>query len=220
MPLWALILVAPLWTLVSPALALIVMGGLVLAGLAGAAGAFERRFAVVTLAVLFGWGILGALNGGVSSFATRYSEALAQTRPRRNALRRQITGRRLISRSMASLAQRLVSRRREGEVIHLIATQTIGRLGFDAQLPVLDIVGLTDAEVARGDTTKIHEVDFFPGHFRSNPDYIFSRHPDYIIIQHKDSGHTLIPALRDIWNHPDLERYYEWDNVIRAYRRR
>ncbi len=58
-----------------------------------------------------------------------------------------------------------------------------------------------------------------PGHSGSDADYVFARKPDYILIQRQGTGAIPIPALVDIWSHPELKRRYRWDRWMRAYRR-
>jgi hypothetical protein len=107
------------------------------------------------------------------------------------------------------------------EPIALVATGAIGSFGFHSQLPVLDILGLADATIARTGRPPEEERFALPGHQRSNPDYVFSREPDYILIgkRGKQRLGDLVTAPFEIRTHPDLDRYYEWDAEVLGYRR-
>jgi len=61
-----------------------------------------------------------------------------------------------------------------------------------------------------------------PGHQRSNADYVFSRRPDFIVIGRAPrEGAVYPPAALAIWRHPDLARFYEWQQgPPEGYRRR
>jgi hypothetical protein len=107
------------------------------------------------------------------------------------------------------------------EPIALVATGAIGSFGFHSQLPILDILGLVDATIARTEPPAGKEHSGLPGHQRSNPDYVFSRKPDYILIGRRGKQRLggFVTAPGDIRTHPDLDRYYEWDAEVRGYRR-
>jgi hypothetical protein len=107
------------------------------------------------------------------------------------------------------------------EPIALVATGAIGSFGFYSQLPILDILGLVDATIARTDRPPEKERFALPGHQRSNPDYVFSRKPDYILIGRRGKQRLgdLVTAPVEIRTHPDLDRYYEWDGEVLGYRR-
>ena len=107
------------------------------------------------------------------------------------------------------------------EPIALVATGAIGSFGYHSQLPILDILGLVDATIARTDQPPGKERFGLPGHQRSNPDYVFSRKPDYILIGRRGKQRLgdFVTAPGDIRTHPDLDRYYEWDAEVRGYRR-
>jgi len=101
------------------------------------------------------------------------------------------------------------------------ATGAIGSFGFHSQLPILDILGLVDATIARTERPPEKERFALPGHQRSNPDYVFSRKPDYILIGKRGKQRLggLVTAPVEIRTHPDLDRYYEWDAEVLGYRR-
>jgi hypothetical protein len=108
-----------------------------------------------------------------------------------------------------------------GERISLVATGAIGSFGFHSQLPILDILGLVDATIARTERPAGDDHFALPGHQRSNPDYVFSRRPDYILIgkRGKQRLGNIVTAPDEIRAHRDLDRYYEWDAEVVGYRR-
>jgi arabinofuranosyltransferase len=110
---------------------------------------------------------------------------------------------------------------KRGEPVRLVALAAIGSFGYYARVPVLDILGLVDATIARSHS-RGSEVG--PrGHLRSNASYVLSRRPDYILIERRppagSESASLLPAVRDLHAHPDLERLYRWDEEIGGYRR-
>ncbi len=107
-----------------------------------------------------------------------------------------------------------------GEPSPLIAAGAIGALGYYSRLPILDIYGLVDATIARSRGDAQGRV--VPGHTRSNADYVLGRRPDYIFIRQRAAALAsgTPQAIRDLWQHPDLERLYVWDEGVSAYRRR
>ena len=102
--------------------------------------------------------------------------------------------------------------------VGLVASIAIGRFGYNSGLPILDLVGLADRTVAkaRAGTT---EGRLLPGHQRSDADYVFDRKPDLILIPQASPRRAPLPAMLDIWSHPDLETYYQWDPSFSGYRR-
>ncbi|MDU4250146.1 hypothetical protein [Pseudomonas sp.] len=105
--------------------------------------------------------------------------------------------------------------------VRLIATVGIGKLGYYAmELPMLDLVGLTDSTVARSNR-QVPATLKLPGHQRTDAPYVLSRRPDFIWIPRKgDSKTVTLPAVADLWNQPELERDYYWDDHFTAYRRK
>lgn len=186
----------------------------VLAALAvcGAALAFARQRALgaAAAACLFAAGLAQWLGvpGGAEGWV-----------PKRSAeLRRARAGDALFE----NLArQRSAVLERRGERSALVATGAIGAFGYYARVPVLDILGLVDAEIARSDPQPGGTALRLPGHQRWNTAYVFRRRPDYILVARKGSpGKGNLPAVAGIWAHPDLERLYVWDEPIQGYRRR
>jgi arabinofuranosyltransferase len=187
-------------------------------GVCGAATLFERgrtaRIAAVAIVALtFHLSFFGVVGPRRESLR----EAIAKS-PRIGQIARareeDAKGERLGKRRAAVLLER-------GEPIALVATGAIGSFGFYSRLPILDILGLVDATIARTDRPPDDERFAWPGHQRSNPDYVFSRKPDYILIgkRGKQRLGDVVTAPADIRMHPDLDRYYEWDAEVLGYRR-
>lgn len=114
--------------------------------------------------------------------------------------------------------------RERGEPLRLVAAGAIGAFGYFSRLPILDLYGLVDATIARtrGPDAE-RRAGWIPGHQRSNADYVMSRRPDYILMPPRlpeGRGRGLVPAHDALWDHPDLDRWYEWDEEVPAYRRR
>jgi hypothetical protein len=121
----------------------------------------------------------------------------------------------------ALLRHRAALLRRRGAQAPLVATGAIGAFGYHARVPVLDLLGLVDREIARSEPDPGIAALRLPGHQRWNTGYVFARRPDYILIARKDSpGKGNLPAVAGLWQHPDLERLYVWDPGIGGYRRR
>jgi hypothetical protein len=108
------------------------------------------------------------------------------------------------------------------EPLRLVAAGAIGAFGYYARVPILDLYGLVDPVIARSRSEIAPQREgLIPGHQRSNPDYVLSRRPDYILMPRRDPASAgLVPAHDALWAHPDLDRWYEWDDEVPAYRRR
>jgi len=100
----------------------------------------------------------------------------------------------------------------------LVATGGIGAFGYYAGVPILDLFGLVDPEIAHSQVERPGLAA--PGHLRSNADYVFGRRPDYILIPRRGTRMITSPSLVEIWAHPELEADYEWDDALVGYRRR
>jgi hypothetical protein len=187
-------------------------------GVCGAATLFERtRIAGIGAAVLVALSFHLSFFGVVSPKRESLREAVAKS-PRIGQIAR--------LREEDAKNERLGERRarvllERGEPIALVATGAIGSFGFHSQLPILDILGLVDATIARTEQPRGKEPLGLPGHQRSNPDYVFSRKPDYILIGRRGKQRLggFVTAPGDLRAHPDLDRYYEWDAEVRGYRR-
>jgi hypothetical protein len=100
----------------------------------------------------------------------------------------------------------------------LVATGGIGAFGYYAGVPILDLFGLVDPEIARSEVQRPSLAA--PGHLRSNADYVLARRPDYILIPRRGTKMISAPSFSEIWAHPDLEGHYEWDDALIGYRRK
>jgi len=100
----------------------------------------------------------------------------------------------------------------------LVASAGIGYFGYASRLPVLDLLGLVDATIARTPLPETGPTPELPGHQRSNAEYVLSRRPDYILTGSR-KGHPLLRAHRELLEHPEFARRYEWDAVVKGYRR-
>lgn len=103
--------------------------------------------------------------------------------------------------------------------IKSIASTGIGKWGYymmDAR--VIDMVGLTDAIIARSEI-KIRDSLILPGHSRTNAQYVLDSRPDIILIPKKTNVVIFpLPALLEMYGNSDLEKYYYWDDSIECYR--
>jgi len=104
--------------------------------------------------------------------------------------------------------------------IRLVAGGAIGSFGFFSGLPIVDLYGLVDPEIARSNPVMREGSVVLPGHQRSNAAAIFARRPDYILIPKPEAWVSdLLPANVELTAHPDLEAHYEWDEEVWGYRR-
>ena len=100
----------------------------------------------------------------------------------------------------------------------LVAAGMIGALGYYSRLPILDLFGLVDAEIARHENTPPAGALVLPGHSRSHPRYVFEREPQYIVME-EQPGPGSHPAMLDLVADPEFSDSYIWDPKIPAYRR-
>ena len=112
--------------------------------------------------------------------------------------------------------------RQQTPPIRLLAAGGIGVIGYYSRLPLIDYFGLVDPTVATSAAEATEGALLLPGHQRSNADYVFSRRPDFIVIGRAPrEGAVYPPAALAIWRHPDLARFYEWQQgPPEGYRRR
>jgi len=108
--------------------------------------------------------------------------------------------------------------------VNLVASVSIGRLGYFSGLPVLDLVGLVDAHIARAPISASllkGQGLLLPGHQRSDPQYVLDRRPDIVVIPQKapEPGFNL-PVTLDLWAQPRFEAEYVWNANLNAYERR
>jgi len=100
-----------------------------------------------------------------------------------------------------------------------IAAIGIGVLGWETNLPMVDLVGLVTPEVARR-TPRPSDATVLPGHQRANTAYILSLRPDYIMItQDSELLESYVAAEAEIRRDPRFQRDYAWDPVVNGWRR-
>ncbi len=87
----------------------------------------------------------------------------------------------------------------------VVASGGIGGVKWYTDATVIDLLGLTDRVIATTDHGQMGTG--VAGHERSNADYVFARRPRYLLIP-KDSTVFPLPALVDIWKHPELKIAY------------
>jgi hypothetical protein len=74
-----------------------------------------------------------------------------------------------------------------------VATNAAGCLPYYARLPTIDMLGLTDAHIARARPDRQQ----WPGHERGDGDYVLSRRPDVIILGGAEGSATPWPFAGD-----------------------
>lgn len=247
LPMWTFAIAAMLWSVVSAKAAIVLLLCMAVAALAGLWGARARRavalggFALAALALVVArapwmddarfsqWIEAGArlLNSRVPAPAPRVKQvALLVLRSRgvssRNAkLHETREGIRDLQERADDASATVLERVARGEQIDLVAAVAIGKFGYDIRLPVLDMLGLVDPHIARSPRYEPSKpVLWLAGHMRTDADYVFSRQPDYIFVPRPWSSPVRLPVHDDVWSHPRLERDYEWDGEMRAFRRR
>jgi len=187
-------------------------------GVCGVAAACDRKAAsgalaaVAVVASLY-WSFFGLM--GVERDTLR--EAIAKA-PRIRLLARE---REEDAKNERLGALRAAVLRQRDEEIALVATGAIGSFGFHSELPILDILGLVDPTIARSNRLPGEQRFALPGHQRSDPDYVFSRKPDYLLIGKRGRQRlgNVVTAPDELREHPDLDRYYEWDAEVLGYKR-
>lgn len=101
-----------------------------------------------------------------------------------------------------------------------VAAAVIGALGWHGRFRILDILGLTDATIARHVGAIPEKALLLPGHQRSFPDYVLSQAPSFIAIDRYPNRPNKVPALMDLGMHPEFRSRYVWDASVSAHRRR
>lgn len=115
-----------------------------------------------------------------------------------------------------------------------IAVTTAGAIPYYSELPSIDIFGLNDPTIAH--TPVGERARYYPGHEKSNADYVLAQTPVYIQLVptffftslvypwnvYYESGETpwdriesmlRYPAQKDIWKHPEFRRHYQFNIV-------
>jgi len=100
-----------------------------------------------------------------------------------------------------------------------IASLVVGAIPYRSELVTIDLLGLTDREVARNGNVY---AAGYPGHQRYHTEYILGRRPDYIVYhssgrftepRNEDSASIPKPfgyALYDLANNPRTKELYEY----------
>lgn len=103
----------------------------------------------------------------------------------------------------------------------LVADTAIGATGYLTNLPMIDMMGLTDRTIAR---TKMRTGTLYPGHEKFNSEYVLSRRPAFILICTKlnptpmpacpydEKGFASMPARTDMMRNADFQRDYVYAN--------
>ncbi|MCC6160579.1 MAG: DUF2029 domain-containing protein [Deltaproteobacteria bacterium] len=103
----------------------------------------------------------------------------------------------------------------------LVADTAIGASGYLTNLPMIDMMGLTDRTIAR---TKMPMGRRYPGHEKFNSTYVLSRKPAFILICTKlspapmpkcpydEDGFASMPARTDMMKTSDFQRDYVYAN--------
>ena len=195
------------WFVFGPVLALLALGAGLLLPVPVAADSTRfrnlRRVGAGTLAAVAA--ILSLLVADVGIQDLRHPLATSQ-RSRRVATAWRQFG------YFEKMTQRAAALLREQQPpIRLLAVGAIGVIGYDSRLPIIDYLGLVNSQIARSAAGASMTDVVVPGHQRSNADYLFARKPDFIIIMKKSAEETRqLPAVSDIWDHPELSARYEW----------
>lgn len=134
-----------------------------------------------------------------------------------------VVGKRGFDRQISSSAKRLARKLKQTlPETSTVAAVAIGVLGHETRFQILDLLGLTDKVIARSTEPVKGPVSRGMGHLRSNSDYVLRvRQPDVILIGWSASNKKQpLPAVRALWENPNLYRYYVFDNTLNAYRLR
>jgi hypothetical protein len=101
--------------------------------------------------------------------------------------------------------------------VHLLAALGVGKLGYwGNDIAILDVVGLTDRHIAHSGKL-IPGTAIYPGHSRTDSDYVLSRQPDVIELPKRGTPFLPLPAFVDMWNNPGLDRFYHYDPGVSGY---
>jgi hypothetical protein len=104
-----------------------------------------------------------------------------------------------------------------------LATAGIGAIGYFSKRPLIDIVGLTDEEIAHNEVP--NKGRGWPGHESHNTEYLLSRKPDILLVCNlmtdqpwkrcfcEFSDRFRIPAVKNLFAHPNFNRDYVFANL-------
>jgi hypothetical protein len=112
---------------------------------------------------------------------------------------------------------REIKARKPSEV--LVASISIGMFGYYSRFPIIDLVGITDPQIARSEVAIDKKTQLLlPGHQRTNADYVLSRRPTHILLGEPSLAE--IPAVWELRHHPLFRKAYRFDPRINGYVRR
>lgn len=173
--------------------------------------------AVCGTSALFGWrrglGVAAAALVAAAVWAQAFGAALPSSESKRESALR--SARRLDAAYELGGRRKARVLRERGAPIRLVAATGIGSFGYRSDLPVLDLLGLTDVTIARGPSASRRRGLPIPGHIRSDAEYVLARQPDYILMPRKGSDSPLA-AHHDLWEQPEFAARYAWDEALRG----
>ncbi|MEM7308106.1 MAG: hypothetical protein AAF682_15615 [Planctomycetota bacterium] len=92
-----------------------------------------------------------------------------------------------------------------------VAVSAVGAIGFHSELPIVDLLGMTNHAIAEAAPDLVIEIK---GHHRHDADWVLAQRPDLIVL---GSGGRLLPGTQTLalfrWEegvlaHPEFERSY------------
>ena len=101
----------------------------------------------------------------------------------------------------------------------LVASVSIGMLGFYSHLPIVDVLGIVDPVISRSRVRPQSEkLVLLPGHQKTDADYVLARRPDFILVGTR--AEHMLPASLELLDHPGFQRDYIFDAKLIGYVRR
>jgi arabinofuranosyltransferase len=100
-----------------------------------------------------------------------------------------------------------------------VAALAIGAFGWYGDFRILDVLGLTNREIATHRNSPPPGAWILPGHQRSHADYVLALAPRFIAIDENLTG-LKVPAVLDLGAHPEFQANYVWDSRFSIYRRK
>jgi hypothetical protein len=107
--------------------------------------------------------------------------------------------------------------------VRSLASTGIGILSYCFRGRVIDLLGLTDATIARSSPPRYFVARrslLIPAHQRTNAAYVIGERPDVILIPQPSEADIRLPAILYLLSSGDFHRLYVWDPVLSAYRLR